>query len=88
MEVAKLEYYEGKYFKYWQWFVINHYDELFDVVMAMMKDRIEELVPQLVKKYIDEIGIDIRTTLNGKFVSMDIIEDEIRKQIIKSLNKE
>ena len=54
----------------------------------MMKDRIEELVPQLVKKYMDEINIDIRTTLNGKSVSMDIIEDEIRKQIIKTLNKE
>lgn len=54
----------------------------------MMKDRIEELVPQLVKKYMDEISIDIRTTLNGKSVSMDVIENEIRKEIIKSLNKE
>ena len=83
-----MEYYEGKYFKYWQWFVFNHQDELFDVIMAMMKDRIEELVPQLVKKYMDEISIDIRTTLNGKSVSMDVIENEIRKEIIKSLSKE
>lgn len=83
-----MEYYDGKYFKYWQWFALNHKDELFNVLMAMMKDRIEELVPQLVKKYMDEISIEIKTTLNGKAVSMSVIEDEIRKMITNTLNKE
>ena len=76
-------------FHYWQWFAFNHQEELYEIIMSMIKDRIEELLPQLVEQYIREyvnnITIDIQTKLNGKSFELSGIKDDIERMIIDSL---
>ena len=77
--------FQSNYFRYWQWFVINHQDELFDVIMAMMKDRIEELLPPLIERYmreyINNISVNVETNLNGKNIDLFGLKDDIQNII-------
>ena len=79
--------YHDNYFHYWQWFVSNHQDELYDVIMSMMKDRIEELLPPIIDRYLCEnfsnFTVDIKTTINGRETTelKDVITDMILKEL-------
>ena len=83
--------FQSNYFRYWQWFVLNHYDELFEVIMAMMKDRIEELLPQLIenymREYVNNLSVNVETKLNGKSIDLSGLKDDIQNIIYQSLRK-
>lgn len=57
--------------------------------MAMMKDRIEELLPPLIEKYLREyfnnFSVDIQTTLNGNQVNLSGLKDEIKELLLKEI---
>ena len=67
-------------FHYWLWFELNNQSELYEVISAMIKDKISELLPQLIEEYMrqqfDKLSVNIETTINGK-VSNNLTEDII-----------
>ena len=54
--------------------------------MAMIKDRIEELLPPLIDNYLREyfnnLSVDVRTTLNGKEINLSGLKDDISRMLI------
>ena len=81
--------FQSKFFRYWCWFVDNNQHELYDVLMSMIKDRIEQLMPQLIeqyfKEYVNTISVDVRTKLNGKTVDLSGLKNDITQLIIEGL---
>ena len=59
--------------------------------MAMIKDRIEELLPPLIDNYLREyfnnLSVDVRTTLNGKEINLSGLKDDISRMIIQQIMK-
>ena len=52
-------------FRYWLWFASNQQEELYEVISAMIKDKINELLPELVQEQMRQFSVDIKTTING-----------------------
>lgn len=76
----------GNQFRMWLWFSDNRQEELYEVISAMIKDKVEELLPQMVegllRQKIDNLSFNIQTTINGKSSASfkDIITDMIIKE--------
>ena len=70
-------------FNYWQWFVLNNQSEMYEVISAMIKDEISQLIPQLIddymRQYNDKLTVNIETYINGK------ASNSIRDEIIRNL---
>ena len=75
-------------FRFWFWFASNHQEELYEVISAMIKDKVEELLPQMVedllRQKIDNLSFNIQTTINGK--SSASFKDIITEMIIKEFH--
>ena len=73
-------------YKYWSWFVINNQSELYDVISAMINDKINEKLPQIIddhmRQYADKLSFNIETTINGK------VSDNLREDIIDMIRKQ
>lgn len=72
-------------FNYWLWFELNNQSELYDIISAMIKDKINELLPQMIeeymRQYIDKLNINIDTSINGKITS------DLKRSIIDMIAK-
>lgn len=57
--------------------------------MSMIKDRIEELLPPLIEKYMREyvnnLSVNVETKLNGKSIDLSGLKDDIQNLIYQSL---
>ena len=57
--------------------------------MAMMKDRIEELLPPLIEQYmrdyVNNLSVNVETKLNGKSIDLSGLKDDIQNIIYQSL---
>ena len=76
-------------FHYWQWFAFQHQEELYEVIMSMIKNYVEEILPALIEKsikeYVDKITVNVQTTLNGKAVDLSGLKEDIESLILSSL---
>ena len=72
-------------FRYWQWFAENHQEEMYDVISAMINDKISQQLPQIVdeqlRQKVDNLSFNIQTTINGK--SNADIKEIIKNMLIK-----
>ena len=80
--------FNSKCFHYWQWFAFNHQEELYEVIMSMVKNYVEEAIPEFIEKYLREyinnLSFDIRTTLNGKSADLTGLKEDIERIILES----
>lgn len=84
-----MENFKSNCFHYWQWFAFNHQEELYEVIMSMIKNYIEQELPALIEKYMREyfnnFTVSIQTTLNGKAVDLSDLKEEIKNVFLQSL---
>lgn len=71
-----------KNYGWYSWFMLNNQEELYDVLSVMIKDKVNEILPQMLEDYFRQFSIDFRTTINGKQVN------DISKYIIDSIINE
>ena len=75
-------------FRYWQWFMMNNQAEMYDVISAMIKDKISEILPQMIDEKIsqcmEKFNFNISTTINGRAANSGDFSAAIRDMIIKS----
>ena len=59
------------------------------MIMAMMKDRIEELLPPLIEQYmrdyVNNLSVNVETKLNDKSIDLSGLKDDIQNIIYQSL---
>ena len=73
-------------FRCWLWFANNRQEELYEVITAMITDKINDALPQMIEEQlrqkIDNLSVNIQTTINGKASAdfKDIITDMIIKE--------
>ena len=76
-------------FYYWSWFEANKQGELYYVIDAMIKDKIEEILSQKIEEVlhqkIDGLSVNIQTAINGKNITN--FRDSIAEMIIDELSK-
>ena len=53
-------------FRCWWWFANNQQEELYEVIQAMITDKINETLPQMIEEKMQQFSVDIQTTINGK----------------------
>ena len=70
-----------KSFRCWLWFASNRQEELYQVISEMIKSKVEELLPQLVKEElrqsIDNLPVSIKATINGNAATSKALNDAI-----------
>ena len=48
-----------KNYGWYMWFLMNRQEELCEVITAMIKDKIEEILPQLMDEYMKQFSVNI-----------------------------
>lgn len=51
------------------WFMLNNQEELCEVLSAMIKDKINEMLPQMLEDYFSQFTVDFITKINGRQVN-------------------
>ena len=73
----------------WYWFAEHRQEELYEIIQAMITDKINEVLPPMVEEIMrqkmDNFSLDIQTTVNGK--SSANLKEAITDILIKELQK-
>lgn len=76
-------------FYYWSWFEMNKQGELYYVIDAMIKDKLEQLLPQIteeiLREKINNLSFNIQTTINGK--NSKNLGESFAEMIVEELSK-
>ena len=80
---------QSNQFRCWLWFANNRQEELYDVISAMITDKINEVLPQVIEEQLrqklENLSFNIQTTINGK--SSADLKEVIKDMIIRELGK-
>ena len=73
-------------FKCWFWFVENGMEEMYQIISAMIEDKINAVLPQIIddqlRQKVENLSFNIQTTINGKSNAdmKEIIKDMIVRE--------
>lgn len=75
-------------FHYWQWFVMNKQEDLYNVISAMIKDKVNDIltpmIDERISQFVENLNLNISTTINGKAANSGDFQAAVREMIIKS----
>ena len=76
-------------FRCWLWFANNRQEELYEVIQAMITDKVNEVLPQkveeILRQKVDNLSFNIQTSINGQ--PSNFIRESITDMIIRELKK-
>ena len=64
----------------------QHEQHIYDIY-NLVSQMIAEAVPPLVRQCVDEIMVDVRTTLNGKPEDLSGLKDDITRMVLDEIKK-
>lgn len=74
--------------RFWGWFAINNQEELYEILQAMIDEKINQVLPQKINEYLrqnlDDYSINVRFVDGKNSVST---KDSIMNSIIKAIQK-
>lgn len=77
---------DNKY-RYWLYFVEKGQEELFDIISAMIIEKVEQILPQMIEEQLriktNSMSFDFQTTINGK--SVEKLKEVVSEMIINEL---